>query len=77
VSNTARAAMSRIVFASDMYPGYGSGWKAFHYGERYDERYLVALNNSGKYGSAGFARGYRAATKGLGMYDEFIKEQIK
>jgi hypothetical protein len=56
-------------FASDT-PGYGSGWHAYHNGERYDGTYLAALNNSGEWGNGGFVRGYRAAANGLSLYDE-------
>lgn len=57
------------MFASDQ-PGYGSGWYAFHNGERYEAGYLSILASSADHGSPGFARGYRAASAGLGLYDE-------
>jgi hypothetical protein len=51
-------------------PGYGSGWKAFHNGERYSDRELGVIVNSGEWGCGGWVRGYRAAAGGLGLYDE-------
>ena len=62
--------MSRTTkFAADT-TGYGSGWKAYHNGERYHVSALVVLLNTDEWGAAGFVHGYRAAAAGLGLYDE-------
>ena len=58
-----------IRFASDD-PGYAAGWKVYHLGERYSDRDLAVIVNSGGWGAGGWVRGYRAAVAGLGLYDE-------